>query len=366
MCVHPIQIPNPNLGIRKNPYAFCKDTESQYIYVPCKHCSQCIALEQMYLVQRIQMECLVSHPFFCTLTYNNEHLPSITTSSGYDLTYAAYKDLQDMFKRIRNYDSFGRPFRYIAVTERGKKGHRPHMHLIWLLPKYERDTKIDILNLEQTLYREILKNWVTNIGSDKKPIYVENCTYVRKIVAGKLRYNYDLHYCDQGLTNNGISEVGFYVLKYMLKKNSYEEKLQQALKMNLEEDEYKDIYNLVKSRAKWSKGFGCGNWKKGEKVHPKILEYLHGCIDKTPSNNRYPCFFSPTTGAQFPLAPYFKRNTEIYPLKKQIEFAKRAKPYEPTELLTPAEVQQAVHEFEKIREQVEKHDSSRELNLLYE
>lgn len=77
-------------------------------------------------------------------------------------------------------------------------------------------------------------------------------------------------------------------------------------------------------------------------------------------------FFSPTTGAQFPLAPYFKGNTEIFPFEKQMVFAKRMKPYEATELLAPAEVDKAVHEFNRIRDIVEKHDSSLELNLLYE
>lgn len=147
---------------------YYKDLKSLYIEIPCGHCSQCIALDQMYLVQRIQMECLVSHPFFCTLTYNNEKLPVLTTSTGYDLRYADIHDLQNLFKRIRNYDLFGRPFKYFAVSERGSQKHRPHIHLIWMLPKYDTDTRMDILNLEQKMYKIILENWVTNVGSKKK------------------------------------------------------------------------------------------------------------------------------------------------------------------------------------------------------
>lgn len=313
MCLTPIDIPNPYLGC-KDKY---KDTWSKYMQVPCGHCPQCIALDQMYIIQRLQMECLEGHPFFCTLTYNNERLPVLTTSTGYDLRYVAYRDLTNLFKRIRNNNIFGRPFKYIAVSERGTKKGRPHVHLIWILPRYESDTRIDILNLENHLYKTILENWVTNIGSDKKPIYVPNCTYVRKLVAGRLRYNYDLHYCDPALTKDGVSEVGFYVLKYMLKRSSRDEKLQQALKMNLDEDEYRETFRIVKSRACWSKGFGLGSWDKNVKISPKVLEYLHKCIDKTPSNSLYPCFFTPNTGQSFPLAPYFKENGEILPLTRQ-------------------------------------------------
>lgn len=365
MCLKPVRIKNPNQGKKPNKYNIGKDLKSQYINVPCGHCKQCIALDQMYLVQRLQMECLVSHPFFCTLTYNNERLPKLTTSTGYDLTYVAYDDLTDMFKRLRRNNTLGRPFRYFAVTERGKKGHRPHIHLIWLLPKYEGDSKLTILNLERKLYKDILDNWVTNIGCDKKPVYMPNCTYVRKIVAGRLRYNYDLHYCDPGLTKEGVSEVGFYVLKYMLKKDEWEGRLQQAMKLNLEPDEYWDTYKKVKSRGAWSKGFGLGRWSKDYKIHPEVLKYLRECINKTPKNSKYPCFFTPTTGAQFPLAPFFKKFGEILTADEAIQFIKNRNPYE-SEEIRPEEFDKAVHEFQRIQEKVEEHDLSHELDLLYD
>ena len=63
---------------------FAKDTESQYIYVHAGHCSQVHSTRPNVPSPRIKWNALVSHPFFCTLTYNNEHLPKITTSSGYD------------------------------------------------------------------------------------------------------------------------------------------------------------------------------------------------------------------------------------------------------------------------------------------
>lgn len=138
--------------------------------------------------------------------------------------------------------------------------------------------------------------------------------------------------------------MGFYVLKYMLKKQSYEEKLQQALRLNLEEDEYRDTYQKVKSRWLSSKGFGLGNYYD-EEIHPKILKYLKSCIDRTPSDLTYPCFYTPTTGQQFPLAPFYKNNGKIFPAELADKLYKRIDPYEWRDDPRPAEVIQAVHEF---------------------
>lgn len=125
MCVSPIRIKNPNLGLT-GPNAQFKDTTSQMIDVPCGVCAECVAARQMQYVQRLQMEELVNHFFFCTLTYNDEMMPRVTTSTGYDIRFADVSDVQNMFKRLRKRDAFGRPFRYFAVSELGKKRGRPH------------------------------------------------------------------------------------------------------------------------------------------------------------------------------------------------------------------------------------------------
>lgn len=106
--------------------AFMKDCESQYIEVPCGHCPQCIANRQMQFVQRVQMEELANHLFFCSLTYNNDSLPQVCTSTGYTIRYADVTDVQNMFKRLRKRNAFGRPFRYFGVSELGSKRGRPH------------------------------------------------------------------------------------------------------------------------------------------------------------------------------------------------------------------------------------------------
>lgn len=100
MCLNPIVRPNTNrtksdrliryyndkpvtvlaqskLGNRvaANARAYGKDGDSAVIYVPCGHCCECVAAKQNALVQRVVAESSYNHLFFCTLTYDNKHLP---------------------------------------------------------------------------------------------------------------------------------------------------------------------------------------------------------------------------------------------------------------------------------------------------
>lgn len=125
MCLSPIQIKNPNYGLTGFS-AQIKDVSSKFINVSCGVCPQCVANRQMQYVQRLQMEELVNHLFMCSLTYNDESMPKITTSTGYDIRYADVSDVQKMMKRLRKRNAFGRPFRYFGVSELGTKKGRPH------------------------------------------------------------------------------------------------------------------------------------------------------------------------------------------------------------------------------------------------
>ena len=82
MCISPIRIRNPNLGYN-GPNAQYKDCQSLYINVPCGVCPECVANRQMQMVQRIQVEALVNHLFFCTLTYNNKMMPMVSTMNHF-------------------------------------------------------------------------------------------------------------------------------------------------------------------------------------------------------------------------------------------------------------------------------------------
>ena len=150
MCVSPTIIPNPNYGNTSRMAVF-KDTVSKFIKVPCGVCSDCLHMKQSDIVQRCMTESLSGYPFFATLTYNDESLPVHVCSDGRKIRYADRLDVVDMIKRIRNDNLFGRPFRYLAVSELGSKRARPHFHLLFFVQKQSDDTVYTPLNLEKKL-----------------------------------------------------------------------------------------------------------------------------------------------------------------------------------------------------------------------
>lgn len=100
MCLCPTQILNPNCG-RKDRYSYLCDTRSVYLNVPCGHCTECVQSRQRNIVQRLQVEELSNHLFFCTLTYNNQSLPFVDCSNGRRIYYAARRDVALMVKRLK-------------------------------------------------------------------------------------------------------------------------------------------------------------------------------------------------------------------------------------------------------------------------
>ena len=328
MCIHPVQIPNPNYG-RKSLEAFGKDVTSKFINVPCGHCHQCIAVRQMNWVQRIQMEGFSNYLFFCTLTYNNDALPVVTTSTGYDIRYADVSDVQKMFKRLRKRNAFGRPFRHFSVSELGSVRARPHFHIIFLVPKYDDDDQFYPQQLEKLMFDTVLSEWKRNVAtpvwSEKKQRFVVNtrspvwkpcCTYIRRFVRGKLSSTYDLHYVLPFASKNCELDVAFYVLKYMMKPSDKAERLRRALALNLPEDEFESVWSLVKPRHFESENFGLVSDVPPEKV----LSWLRNCIQASKGNSDYPLFFNPVSGKSFPLARYYKNKGDILSVTDYFDF----------------------------------------------
>lgn len=298
MCVSPILIKNPNFGSNVELIQKTSDTLSRYIRVPCNHCSECIALRQSSVVQRCRTLSLDHYIFFCTLTYSNEMLPKITTSSGYTISYVDISDLQKMFKRIRHANSFGKPFVYYFVSERGSKKGRPHVHGLIFIEKKKSDDKLTPLLLEKVIRQTLFREWRRNFGSDRKPIWKPLFQFHSKIVAGKRFSNFDCHYVVPHSTEHGSDDVAFYVTKYLLKVSPLEVKLQQALRLNLEPSEYEDIWKLVRSRSVCSLGFGAVT----DFERDKVLQ----CIDQSSSHPDGLKYFN-SDGSTFPLARYYRK-----------------------------------------------------------
>lgn len=338
MCISPTRIPNPNAGLSHIGLGFMKDCVSKYINVPCGHCPECIAHRQMDFVQRIQMEGLVNYLFFCTLTYNDEMIPKITTSTDYDIRFADVSHVQNMCKRLRKRNAFGRKFRYFGVSELGSNRGRPHFHLIFILPKNSDDTDLTPMVLEHLLFKEVLSEWRVNLATvwskkkkkfipdSRRPDYHPLCTYVRRMIRGQIRTNYDLHFVNPKFTDGGEADVGFYVVKYMLKPSDRVQRLQRALKLNLDDEEYEFIWNVVKPRHFESECFGLGQAvfvdddKSKPIIHPKVLEHLKRGVLFAKDKFAYPCFINPVSGQTFPLSRYYYRFPEIYSLYDSLDF----------------------------------------------
>lgn len=362
MCISPIKIRNPNRGrfvsdlLRKTT-----DCDSAYIKVPCGHCKQCIAVKQMYFVQRAMMENLNSFMFFSTLTYDNEHLPYLDTSTGFRYRYADFHHLQLMFKRIRAGNLFGRSFRYFAVSELGSENGRPHFHICWWLPKYDGEDLSDGYSLNKRIYDVVKNEWSINVGSDTKPVYEPLFTFHSKFYRGKLFSNYDTHFVVPSLTSSGMSSVCFYACKYLFKYSDKEEKRQQALRLNLDEDEYQVTYDLIRSRSFMSRSFGFGSSHN----RTAIVDYIKNCVSRSDRSLHYPQFFNPDTGQAFPLAPFYKNNSDLFPFWVASEFDRPSSEVYNDDNKDLTECLIAESEYNRISNLVDK-DLSIQFNFLFD
>lgn len=297
MCTNPMLIDNPYRGLKNIGLNRFHDCTSLKLKVPCGNCPTCIALRQMYLVQRCQMEQMDRLLFMCTLTYKNKMLRHRVVN-GRKLYYADFSDVQKMFKRIRKADSIGRDFRYFLVNEYGGANHRPHFHFI-LSVERRNDDYYDILNLEKRLHDLFLFEWRRNVGTNWNPVYEPLCDY---IVTPHGR-TYDFHYVNPSSTSNGEDDVAFYVSKYLLKSSKWLDKLKSALKLNLESEDFKEEWKYLRCRCTASH-----NW--GNSLSPIVRKYIKAGIRYSISNKteyEYPLYFNRISGQSQPLAPYYQK-----------------------------------------------------------
>lgn len=355
MCLSPIQIPNPNYGRRDKMSRFC-DVKSQYINVPCGHCTECVYMRQTSIVQRCIAEELDNHLFFCTLTYNDDSLPKLVCSNGVEIRYADMRDVVLMVKRLRRHGYTDRKISYLAVSELGSERGRPHFHLIFSVEKRSTDRYPEILNLEKLLFDAVLLEWRRNYGSTRNPDYRPLCTYVRKFIRGQLKSNYDLHYMNSASSDAGNSDVAFYVSKYMMKPSDRAVRLQQALKLNLDSDEYDSVWSVVKPRFQASTGFGLSSDVQ--------RLYVRSCIDKSRECSDFPKFYSNVSSASFPLSRYYIRKG-VYDVDDADFFlAKKDNPDDPIFIDDRARdvVLRKIDKLSKIQDVIDKNDMSFDLN----
>lgn len=320
MCISPILIKNPNYGHTvKNSYdvdCYMKNTTTQYIEIACGHCPECMILKQTYIRQRSTLMSRTHDIYFATLTYSPDMLPTMEVN-GFKHAYADIRDFQNMVKYMRKIDFFGSPFKYIAVTEYGGKKHRPHFHVLFFVKKSDKkEDEFDIWNKTQFYYWALLKLWRRNVSTDinttagakkrvrvntRNAVYKPLCRYVKDC---RGRSTYDFHQVIPRRTKNGVADVCTYVTKYVLKFDKWIVRKQQALHQNLESDEYKRVWNIIKPRILISKHFGDND--EFTDIVRRGIEYSISIGDK--------CFrfIDPTNGKVMPLAPYLRRKFATY------------------------------------------------------
>ena len=342
MCLSPILVKNPNYNryahyeykdgkrvlvherqVRHDTRSYQKDTVSQYIEMRCGHCAECLSLKQTYIRQRAIIMAQTHDIYFATLTYNEEMLPKMDVN-GFTHSYADIHDFQTMVKYMRKIDFFGKPFKYICCTEYGGKKHRPHFHVLFFVEKDNvKESEWDAWNRQQFWYWSLLKLWRRNVSTDinasfasskrirvntRNAVYKPLCTYVKD---RRGRSTYDFHLVVPRRTKNGVADVATYVTKYVLKFDEWIIKKQQALHLNLNSDEYKRVWNLIKPRVLISKNFGNGitvdsDGNKSQSIETAKL--VRRGIDKSLSmNEKYFLFIDPTTGKTSPLSPYLRK-----------------------------------------------------------
>lgn len=309
-----------------------KDCVSKYIPVPCGHCAECVALRTASVVQRVELESKYGYPFFITLTYNNDSLPVHTCSDGRKIRFADYKDVQNMFKRLRKSNVMGRRFRFYGVSELGCKHARPHFHLILFLERKNGDSVYTPVNLESLVFQSILSEWRRNYGSNRNPDYRPLCTFIQKFIGGKLNSTFDCHYVVPSAQNGTSQDVSYYVTKYLLKNSDVRDRMRFGLKSALSLDEFYEVWNKVKPRSFSSLNFGFGyygdlNPKKTPKSERLALlkslpssDIVRSSIKRSIRVSDTPKFFSDQSGKGLPLSRYWYKFGDIYTIQDALSF----------------------------------------------
>lgn len=240
--------------------------EEPYIEVGCGKCAECRGKYFNSLLQRALVENLTSYMYFVTLTYNNEHLPSLKLPTGELIYYSNYEHIKSMFKRFRHANLLDRDFRYICVNEYGDTNHRPHFHLLIFVAKKTSDDKYTPYTIEKLLFDNLRVYFSENIGTRKKPNYVPLFTFKRRVTLKGIKTNYfvkyvhpedDIAQLDNPLNDTYVKTIR-YIIGYVNQGSRFDTHIKQLLNNQTDPILSKKLSNILRSKVYTSKGFGCG------------------------------------------------------------------------------------------------------------
>lgn len=296
MCTAPISIRNPYydrpaLEYRKGSVAQLDRrfvSHREYIDVPCGKCADCRASQFLAIQQRAQCEALTSYVYFVTLTYNDEHIPSVQfradDGSEQPLYFSDIQHIQSMIKRLRNIELFQqRDLRYLGVTEYGSARFRPHHHLLIFVAKLPDDDYTVSVSIEKILKDNVLKYYAINKGTRKQPVYEQLLTPLRvRTRDGRYKSTYDVRLVrDKSMDKSdpksicsveSIAKSVSYLMSYINKPSVFDFSIAEAMEqmqLILDPVLYRRLRSIVKTRVYYSKHFGFG-FENGHKVSPSV------------------------------------------------------------------------------------------------
>lgn len=316
MCSSPVTIKNPLFCQGVSNY---KDSVSEFIKVPCGHCTQCLSSKSSALNQRVQVESLYNYVFFLTLTFDNNHLP-FKDFGEHRLYYAPWDYLTKMLKRARKHFEFS--FKYLFVNDYGSQNKRPHFHGLIFVPKYCSESVYYPHVLEKQLFDWFKNNQCVNIGSRKEPIYDPVYRYVTKYVGGQLFRSFDLHLVEN--RNGDTLSPSYYVSKYLYKRLGFVNAWYNIVYNyfgcpdvdTLEYDLFRQTWNLFRINRHCSIDFGL---KRHPDVRNMILEYGNRSFEH---GFEFPMFYDISNNHPIPMCGFYRKILPLCLLAKfrQSEF----------------------------------------------
>lgn len=257
----------------------------EYIDVPCGKCAECRSTYIQSLYQRAYVESLSSYVYFVTLTYDNEHLPSVYLPSGRLVYYADYSHITSMFDRFRK--NFKRAYRYLCVNEYGDTNFRPHFHILLFVAKETDDDKLTPYRLEDFIRSNLCNYFSINKGTRKNPIYQKLFRFAYRYVGGKLYTNYFVKFVVPDTSNSQhisfehtivLSKTIRYLINYVNKGSRFDSVVESDIDIIEDENLRMKLRNMLSCKVRFSKGFGCG-FCNGQRVDLPIISHRLSQLD---------------------------------------------------------------------------------------
>lgn len=169
MCVSPIQI--------RNPKRIRSKSDTEYIEVPCRHCSECRSerrkdfMNNMFGIYSFQTK---KTPYFITLTYDESVVP--VNSYGYMVLRP--RDFQNFLKRLRHVLT---GVKYFMVGEYGHDSSRPHYHAIIFCDE-------NLCN--RRIHKIIEDTWTYGVVTAERVRHVGCLSYIAKYLTKPFQFNF--------------------------------------------------------------------------------------------------------------------------------------------------------------------------------